>query len=268
MIEKAIPVGGGAANFRVVGGNSEPSNPRANTIWVNTSTPISDFVVSDVAPEQQEGRVWVCASLSGAHQFNAVRKNGIILNPYYCMICSNNAWQIVESSIYQNGSWNAVSKILFRDGDVASNSGGWTAGGSATTVQTIGGTLNITQRAAGTPKYYIVSGQQIDLTPYSTLTFKVSGTCYAESNSSIDTLANRRMVVGFDASASNTAARSMTGAVDIFLDGETSVVYKTFTIDIREITGSYFIKFLCDKLTSTTNNYLNWNISVYEIFLQ
>ena len=36
--------GGGGLNLKVVGGTTQPTNPRENTIWVNTTTAITGYV--------------------------------------------------------------------------------------------------------------------------------------------------------------------------------------------------------------------------------
>ena len=45
--------GGGIAglNFKVVGGTTQPTNPKENTIWVNTNTDITSWVFSAGQPE-------------------------------------------------------------------------------------------------------------------------------------------------------------------------------------------------------------------------
>lgn len=45
-----IPSNYYALNFNVVGGTSAPSNPSENTIWVNTSTPITSWDISATEP--------------------------------------------------------------------------------------------------------------------------------------------------------------------------------------------------------------------------
>lgn len=43
--------GGAALNFKVVGGAVEPSNPKENTIWVNTDVPIPEWMFSAEQPD-------------------------------------------------------------------------------------------------------------------------------------------------------------------------------------------------------------------------
>lgn len=49
-IERAIPVGGASLNFAVVGGTTQPSNPKENTVWVNTATDIIDWAFASMNP--------------------------------------------------------------------------------------------------------------------------------------------------------------------------------------------------------------------------
>lgn len=42
--------GGAGLNFKVVGGTTQPSSPKENTIWVNTDTPITSWDFSSEAP--------------------------------------------------------------------------------------------------------------------------------------------------------------------------------------------------------------------------
>ena len=47
--------GGTPLNFKVVGGTSAPSNPKENTIWVNTSTAITSWDFSATEPTKRSG---------------------------------------------------------------------------------------------------------------------------------------------------------------------------------------------------------------------
>lgn len=76
--------GSGGLNFRIVGGTSEPSNPRENLIWVNTDVKITSWVFSADEPENPEsGMVWISTGSSSIVAFNALKKNGIHVYPIY-----------------------------------------------------------------------------------------------------------------------------------------------------------------------------------------
>ena len=47
--------GGENLNFKVVGGTTEPSNPKENTIWVNTDTAITSWDFSATEPNRRSG---------------------------------------------------------------------------------------------------------------------------------------------------------------------------------------------------------------------
>jgi hypothetical protein len=69
--------GGGGLNYTVVGGTSAPSNPKENTIWVNTSTAITSHVFSATQPTGSAGMVWIQIGVESGVEFNALKKNGI-----------------------------------------------------------------------------------------------------------------------------------------------------------------------------------------------
>ena len=74
--------GSGGLNFKVVGGTSQPTNPKENTIWVNTSTTITGYVFSAAEPAApEEGMVWITTGTSSTVEFNALKKNGIQVYP-------------------------------------------------------------------------------------------------------------------------------------------------------------------------------------------
>lgn len=52
-VERAIPVGGAALNFKVVGGVTAPLNPAENTVWVNTADEITGWVFAGKDPSAE-----------------------------------------------------------------------------------------------------------------------------------------------------------------------------------------------------------------------
>lgn len=115
-------------NFEVVGGTSQPSTPKANTIWVNTSTSITDWVFSATQPTAASGRVWIATGTSSAVEFNALKKNGIQVYPISAKQYIGGAWVDKTAKSYQNGAWVEWVTYLFQSGvggliDFASNSG-------------------------------------------------------------------------------------------------------------------------------------------------
>lgn len=126
--------GGGAAaslNFKVVGGTSRPSSPGENTVWVNTDTAVSSWVLSPVEPEAAEGLVWISMGSASAAAFNALKKNGIMIYPIAAKQYVDGAWANKAAEIYRNGAWQSFSTeavYLYNSGDTCDDvTGGYSA---------------------------------------------------------------------------------------------------------------------------------------------
>jgi len=127
--------GGGSAaaslNFKVVGGTSRPSAPAENTIWVNTATEISSWVLSPVQPEAASGLAWITMGSASAAAFNALKKNGIMIYPIAAKQYVDGAWANKAAEIYQNGAWKSFSTealYLYTSGDTCDDvTGGYSA---------------------------------------------------------------------------------------------------------------------------------------------
>lgn len=85
--------GGTGVNFKIVGGTTQPTTARENTIWVNTDTAISGWAFSASAPaEPVEGMVWLQTGTYSNVEFNALRKNGIQVYPLAAKQYVDSAW--------------------------------------------------------------------------------------------------------------------------------------------------------------------------------
>ena len=174
--------GGGSAaaslNFKVVGGTSSPSAPAENTIWVNTATEISSWVLSPVQPEAAEGLVWISMGSASAAAFNALKKNGIMIYPIAAKQYVDGAWANNTAEIYQNGAWVKFSLAwdgyYFKDGNQYEYiTGGWSTDGwgsySGSTV-VVGDVLSVLTPAAA----YVArvgTNDPVDLTDVDTIWF-------------------------------------------------------------------------------------------------
>ena len=117
MIFNVTGGGGAALNFKVVGGTSQPANPKENTIWINTSTPITDWVFSATQPTSASGKVWIHIGTSSVVEFNALKKNGIQVYPLSAKQYVDRAWKNVTAKSYQGGKWVDWITYLFKSGE-------------------------------------------------------------------------------------------------------------------------------------------------------
>lgn len=121
--------GGGGLNFKVVGGTSQPTNPRENTIWVNTSTTITDWVFSTTQPTSAPGRVWILTGTFSNAEFNALKKNGIYVYPISAKQYVSGAWVDKPAKSYQHSAWRDwyVEEWIIKNGQTsyAITNSGW-----------------------------------------------------------------------------------------------------------------------------------------------
>lgn len=148
LVERAIPIGGGSAslNFEVVGGTTAPSNPKENTIWVNTATAIGEWQFSATQPNTRvdgsalvAGDVWIETGETSTVELNVLKKNGIIIYPQSCKQWDGSSWINKSCVCYSGGKWESF-KVYFLNGSdkYTAVTGGWikTAGNSLSNTST------------------------------------------------------------------------------------------------------------------------------------
>lgn len=115
--------GGGGLNFRVVGGTTAPSNPRENTIWINTATKITSWTFSTTEPSSAEdGMVWITVGTASSVAFSATKKNPIMVYPLSAKQRVGGAWASVTAMTYQDG-WVEWVRYLVGANGIASELG-------------------------------------------------------------------------------------------------------------------------------------------------
>lgn len=94
-------------NFEIVGGTTQPTNPKENTIWVNTDTEITgyEFTSSTQPTKPIEGMVWILIGTQSPVDFNILKKNNIQIYPLSASQYINGKWTTVSTMSYQNGEW-------------------------------------------------------------------------------------------------------------------------------------------------------------------
>lgn len=111
-IHKAKPLAGISLNYEVVGGTTAPTNPKENTIWINTDVAIGEHQFSYTQPTTridgstlQAGDIWLQTAETTKYNFNALKKNELYLHVKNIYQLINGGWQEAVASIYQNGAW-------------------------------------------------------------------------------------------------------------------------------------------------------------------
>lgn len=155
--------GSGGLNFKIVGGTSEPSNPKENTIWVITDVPITSWIFSPTQPEPpadgKDGPVWFLTGTSSGVAFNALRKNAIEVHPSSAKQYIGGEWVSVEAQSYQNGKLIGWRKgFVFKDGEYGEISG-FTCVRATSAIEN----KNIVLKSAGNVYCHAYSNEKIDL---------------------------------------------------------------------------------------------------------
>ena len=128
--------GGGSGNselnFSVIGGTTQPVNPKENTIWVDTNTAINGWVFGIVEPEIPiEGMIFFKIGNFSNAEFNALKNNSLFVCPTYALQYINSEWVKMNAVSYQNGAWVEWyvfdGGFLYNYGDECMDAtGGWT----------------------------------------------------------------------------------------------------------------------------------------------
>lgn len=117
---RSIPEGT-ELNFEVVGGDTAPENPKANTIWVNTNDDIFDVVFSAGQANAKEGRVWVALGTSSPASFQPIvggtDGNWIYIYPLEAKQYINGAWVRKTAKTWKNGAWVDWVTYIHKNGD-------------------------------------------------------------------------------------------------------------------------------------------------------
>lgn len=110
--------GGASLNFKVMGGTSQPVTTTENTIWVNSSAPITSWLFSATEPgNPSEGMVWITIGTGSVVAFNALRKNALTVYPISAKQYVSGQWVDKTAMSYQAGGWHSwVTDIIAYDG--------------------------------------------------------------------------------------------------------------------------------------------------------
>ena len=109
--------GGGGGNFNVVGGLTQPTSQKNNTIWVRTNVTITSYHISPTQPvAPSEGLVWIKTGDSGTG-LTAGGKNTLTIYPQVAMIYSGDTWQSLLGAVYKDKTWTQIGELaLYKDG--------------------------------------------------------------------------------------------------------------------------------------------------------
>lgn len=242
--------GGGSSdtelNFEVVGGTTQPSNPTENMIWVNTDVEITGWYFSSIEPENMnDGEVWFDTNITSNTEFNALKKNNLMIYPSSAKQLVSSTFKIVVAKTYQDGEWVDWTTYLYNVGNEFNNlTGGWIG---IEHTSNNDGTLTITRNATSMNiKWYgywcrssVYTKNKIKVDNGSTLICKFSSTTRTSY-----------VVDGYYIKFGLFSDISASGATEVAV---VDILGKTgeATIDISYLSGEYYIGFyMCVSKTN------------------
>lgn len=249
----AIETGGGL-NFDVVGGTTQPSSAAVNTIWVNTDTAITDWVLSPVAPATaNEGTVWIRTSLASAFGFNALAENAIMVYPTDAQQYISGAWVSKDAKSFNGTAWVEWAIYLYNTGDECTDlTGGWGSGGamSVSAGYTTRGTftlndtnifVNVKIVGGGATGVLLSTVNKIDLSGYSKLCMVLDAATGIED----DSHGTGSWLVVRSSKTGGTSGWNPTGDLHVLPPG--TVASQGFTeagvveLDLTTVQGEYYV---------------------------
>lgn len=170
---------GAELNFKVVGGTTRPSDPKENTIWVNTSTNITGWIFSATELiNTPPGVVWFAVGSSSDMEFNALKENTLCVYPQKIYQRIADEWEQRGGEIYQSGGWKefiTLEYVIYK-GELKES---FQIETTTATYEHIGECLvfKSTKASSGNGSIKISNaGQDIDLSNYSTLYYDIEAT--------------------------------------------------------------------------------------------
>jgi len=104
---------GSELNYVVVASASQPSNPVANTIWVKSSVPMTQYTMRGIAPSFSTSNGYVYIQYEGTGSTNATL-NLIKTNSIYVKITKVYQWQVMPGKVWKHiftriaNGWNCA----------------------------------------------------------------------------------------------------------------------------------------------------------------
>lgn len=241
--------GGAGLNFKIVG-NPQPSDPKENTIWVDTDEEITGWTFSANEPESPVGgNVWITVGASSSAQFNAVKKNSIMVYPLSAKQYVSGAWVDKTVKSYQNGAWVDwwVGELYTSGNEWSGITGGWYGKSwKFSSAVTAAETINVDRgdscikmsfdssktRRSGV----LLTTNKINLADYNTLTFNG----FISQNGSSTSSKAYGAVYIFD-NLNGSDYNSNTNHVAKSANLANSGTAADITLDVSGLTGSYYV---------------------------
>lgn len=229
---------GGGLNFKVVG-NPQPTNPKENTIWLNTDVDITGCSFRAERPEgMAEGEVWISTGTESQVAFNALKKSTIMVYPLAAKQMQGGTLVDVTAQSYQNGAWvDWWNGELYDKGNEFKNfTGGWvhtpmpTDFFGSTAIAKTSESIKLDFSGSNRARGVVHTANKIDLTNFSTL--KINIIDCAITGATVE-----KIYVGACENSAEEITWDAYKAATRLVNGNTGVV----SVDIFALEGEHYV---------------------------
>ena len=225
-------------NFKIVGGTTQPTNPKENTIWVNTDMTIGEYQFAVNEPTKrvdgtslQTGDVWFKKALVSRITFNILKENLLEVIVSKVSLYKDGSWVKADGLFFINNQWLALNYVLIpntTDAAISKFTKSNSTITSTTSNFTFSGNIQTT-----TTSY---AKMPIDVTEYSTMT--MVGTVTPGGDHAAQSGYTSYTRVGlFSSVTTGTLTIGHTTRREMWVNYDTSI---NKTYDITGLTGTYY----------------------------
>lgn len=228
--------GSGGLNFKIVGGTSEPTSAKENTIWVNTDQNITSYIFSTTEPASPEdGMVWISTGTSSSAPFNALKKNGIQVYPLSAKQYIGGAWVDKTAKSYQGGEWVDWTIYLINGSELNTEyAGAWN---QTTGNQGVGGSAQMTSEGL------VVTANKGNGGSGSVFRYGPDNKIDFSDFNSIEFVVDIKSGSGkFAAIVTSEFATGYNSANVAYVDTAISQANQTVSMDVSGVNGEYYLR--------------------------
>lgn len=242
----ALPLSGGGLNLKVVGSTTQPTSPKENTIWVNTSVSIGNYQFCSTEPSVRpdgsalsNGDIWIEVSSISDVSCNISKKSKLLLSPIECRQYISGAWVVKPAKSYIDGQWTDWVYYLYGNGSLTTGCIFSRPYVDYSLFDTYNNQITISIPVAGQAKNPIYIGHKVDLTNKSTVEMSVlnrTSTNYGWCGIIVTDTATieNDALDGYNDVSSKYVVRT--------LDKDSKHCF-TQTLDVSSLTGEYYVWF-------------------------
>lgn len=230
--------GGMPIDITIVGGTAQPGNPEDHTVWINTSVPITSYVISYNEPTAyDQGMIWIEIQSDSDNIINV--SDDVDLGIGIVRQYVNGGWKFMAGKVYQNSTWTPIQTWVYYCGVYNTTLGGtWTRNNTSGTLLDEDGFI---EKVNGSSNYS--SGKAIDLTNISSVIFDLEVLRAGTYNFGYISVSAKSGSYSNTWTNAPSTARTKLGS---------AAVRQKYTLNVSDLTGNYYITIGANSASGTS----------------